>query len=97
MEKYAIYTKWEWPNGVPSSEEMQAKHREVKKQTKSEDIIWWKCGDNHHQSVIIFSSEEEAQSELALRNKLREETIRDTGHKMVEETMGPVLSIMSQV
>ena len=42
MTKYAIHTKWSWPNGVPSAETMQAKHRELRSQTKAEDIIWFK-------------------------------------------------------
>ena len=63
MTKYAIHTKWSWPNGVPSSELMQAKHRELRSQTKAEDIIWFKIDENTHQSVIIFSSEEDAQEE----------------------------------
>ena len=47
--------------------------------------------------MIIFSSEEDAKSELEMRQKQREQSINETGHKMVEETMGPVLSIMSEV
>jgi hypothetical protein len=31
-----------------------------------------------------------------MRRKQREQSINETGHKMVEETMGPVLSIMSE-
>ena len=56
-----------------------------------------KIDENTHQSVIIFSSEEDAKSELEMRQKQREQSINETGHKMVEETMGPVLSIMSEV
>jgi hypothetical protein len=37
--KYAVYTKWVWPNGVPSAEEMQARHRAVKSKTKAENIL----------------------------------------------------------
>ena len=97
MGKYAIHTKWEWPDGVPSEDTMQGWHREFKSQTKAEDIIWFQIDENTHQSVIIFSSEEDAKSELEMRQKQREQTINETGHKMVEETMGPVLSIMSEV
>jgi len=35
--------------------------------------------------------------ELAQRKAMRKQTIEETGHKMVEETMGPFLSIMSDV
>ena len=76
---------------------MQGWHREFKSQTKAEDIIWLKIDENTHQSVIIFSSEQDAKSELEMRQKQREQSINETGHKMVEETMGPVLSIMSEV
>ena len=97
MTKYAVHTKWEWPNGVPSSDTMQGWHREFKSKTKAKDIIWFQIDENTHQSVIIFSSEEDAKSELEMRQKQREQSINETGHKMVEETMGPVLSIMSEV
>jgi hypothetical protein len=39
MAKYAVHTKWSWPDGVPSAESMQQRHREVKSKTKAEDII----------------------------------------------------------
>ena len=96
MTKYAIHTKWSWPNGVPSAELMQAKHRELRSQTKAEDIIWFKIDEHTHQSVIIFSSEDDAKEENAKRQELRKQTIEETGHSLVEETMGPVLSIMSE-
>ena len=38
MAKYAIHTKWSWPDGVPSAESMQDAHRELKSKTKAEDI-----------------------------------------------------------
>ena len=96
MAKYAVYTKWSWPNGVPSAETMQQKHREVKSNTKAEDIIWFKIDENTHQSVIIYSSEADAKEENAKRQEMRKQTIEETGHSMVEETMGPILSIMSE-
>lgn len=97
MAKYAIQTKWAWPDGVPSAETMQAKHRELRSKTKAEDIIWFKIDENTHQSVIIFSSEKDAREENAKRQELRKETIAETGHSLIEETMGPILSIMSEV
>ena len=48
-------------------------------------------------SVIIYSSEADAKEENARRQAMRKDTIAETGHLMVEETMGPVLSIVSQV
>jgi len=56
MTKYAVHTKWSWPDGVPSAESMQQRHREVKSKTTAEDIIWFKIDENTHQSVIIYSS-----------------------------------------
>ena len=96
MTKYAIHTKWSWPNGVPRAKTMQERHRELRSKTKAEEIIWFKIDENTHQSVIIFSSEEDAQEENAKRQELRKQTIEETGHSLVEETMGPILSIMSQ-
>ena len=55
MAKYAIHTKWSWPNGVPSAETIQARPREIRSETKAEDIIWFKIDENTHQSVIIFA------------------------------------------
>ena len=76
---------------------MQSWHCEHKSNTKAEDIIWFKIDNNTHQSVIIYSSEEDAQE---VRTKLQEQRKKDitaNGNTMVEETMGPVLSIMSEV
>ena len=97
MAKYAVYTKWSWPNGVPSAETMQQKHREVKSNTKAEDIIWFKIDENTHQSVIIYSSETDAQEERAKLQEQRKKDTASNGASMVEETMGPILSIMSEV
>ena len=96
MEKYAVHTKWSWPNGVPSAETMQEWHRGHRSNTKAEDIIWFKIDENTHQSVIIYSSETDAQEENARRQEMRKKTIEETGHSLVEETMGPILSIMSE-
>ena len=98
MAKYAVHTKWSWPDGVPSAESMQQMHIvKLKSKTKAEDIIWFKIDENTHQSVIIYSSEADAKEENAQRQAMRKKTISDTGHSMVEETMGEVLSIMSEV
>ena len=83
-------------DGVPSAESMQDAHRELKSKTKAEDIIWFKIDENTHQSVIIYSSEADAKEENAQRQEMRKKTISDTGHSMIEETMGEVLSIMSE-
>ena len=97
MAKYVVHTIGSWPDGVPSAETMQGWHREHKSNTKAEDIIWFKIDENTHQSVIIYSSEEDAKQENARRQEMRKQTIVETGHSMVEETMGPILSIMSEV
>ena len=95
--KYAVYTKWVWPNGVPSAEEMQARHRAVKSKTKAENILCWQIDENTHQSLIVYPSEDAAVEEMAQRDAMRKETIDETGHKLVEETKGPFLSIMADV
>ena len=98
MTKYAIYTKWHWRDGLPSSEEMQNGMKEnLLGKTEAEDVIWWKIDDNHHQSVIIFSSEEVAKSENEKRQAMREKTSSDSNITMVEEYMGPVLSQLSSL
>jgi hypothetical protein len=61
MAKYAVHRKWSWPDGVPSAESMKQIHSEVKSKTKAEDIIWFKVGENTHQSIIVYSSEADAQ------------------------------------
>ena len=59
MTKYAIYTKWFWNDGIASAEEMQNGMKEnLVGKTEAEDIIWWKMDDNHHQSIIIFPSDD---------------------------------------
>ena len=97
MAKYAVHTKWSWPDGVPSAETMQEWHREHRSNTKAEDIIWFKIDENTHQSVIIYSSETDAQEERAKLQEQRKKDTASNGASMVEETMGPILSIMSEV
>ena len=68
-----------------------------KPKTKELDVIWWRIDENTHQSVIIFASEQDAKDEVALRNENRKNTAEASGHKMVEETMEPIISIMSDL
>jgi hypothetical protein len=96
MEKYAVHTKWSWLDGVPSAETMQGWHHEHKSNTKAEDIIWFKIDENTHQSIIIYSSEKDAQEERAKLQEQRKKDATSNNNTMVEETMGPVLSIMSE-
>ena len=97
MTKYAIYTKWFWPDGLPILEAMQENQQNFKPKTKALDVIWWRIDENTHQSVIIFASEQDAKDEVALRNENRKNTAEASGHKMVEETMEPIISIMSDL
>ena len=73
------------------------KPTKFKSKTKALDLIWWRIDENTHQSVIIFASEQDAKDEVALRNENRKKTAEASGHKMVEETMGPIISIMSDL
>ena len=57
-------------------------------------MIWWRIDENTHQSVIIFASEQDAKDEVALRNENHKKTAEASDHKMVEETMRPIISIM---
>ena len=97
MTKYAIFTKWFWPDGLPSLEAMQENQQNFKSKTKALDVIWWRIDENTHQSVIIFASEQDAKDEVALRNKNRKNTADTSSHKIAEETMGPIISIMSDL
>jgi hypothetical protein len=77
-------------NGVKNAEQLQEHMAQHRGQTTAEDIIWWQIDDNH-QSVILFPSEDAAKSEFTNIEEYRKSD--DTGdNKMVEETMGPVLS-----
>ena len=96
MVKYAVHSRWQWPDGVPSAETMQGWHREHRTTSIAEDIIWLQIDENTHQSIIIYSTEQDAKDELLKREEQRKQTINETGHKMLEETMGPILSIMSE-
>ena len=97
MTKYAIYSKWFWPDGLPSLEAMQENQQNFKPKTKALDVIWWQIDENTHQSATIFASEQDAKDEVALRNENRKNTAEASGHKMVEETMEPIISIMSDL
>ena len=96
MTKYAIYTKWYWSNGIASAEELQNGMKEnLVGKTEAEDIIWWKMNEHHHQSIIIFSSEDIARAEFEKRQEMRNKTTIEHNTKIVEEIMGPILSQLS--
>ena len=56
MSKFAIYTKWHWPNGIPSIEDAEKNMKEFSDKTNAEDVLWWKADDNHHQSCLLYTS-----------------------------------------
>ena len=96
--KYAVYTKWRWPNGVASPDQMQGWHRELKAEgTNVEEIIWWKMDDDHHQSVIVYPSKEAAQADIKKRQENRDKGSEEEGIKLVDETMGPIHSQFTAV
>ena len=98
MKKYAVYTKWFHEKGVRPSDEMSEGMRDnVKPSHPAEDIIWWQMDENHHQSVIIYSSEDEAKKHRAEVEKLRASSSKEFSIKLVEEDMGPVLAQMSEL
>jgi|TARA_B100000886_G_scaffold324719_1_gene269634 hypothetical protein len=97
MSKFAIYTKWHWPNGIPSIEDAEKNMKEFSDKTNAEDVLWWKADDNHHQSVIIFSSEEVANKEMEMRKNHRKESTEEHKISMVEEFVGPVLAQLSEL
>ena len=69
--KYAVYTKWYHKNGISSAEEMSDGMRNnVKPGHPADDIIWWKIDEYHHQSVIIYPSEEEAKKRGVNDNRI---------------------------
>ena len=51
MAKYAIYTDWEWYNGVKNSGEMQDIHREIKPKNLGFETIMVEIVENTHQSI----------------------------------------------
>ena len=97
MSKYAIYTKWFWPNGVSTKESAEKSMREFSDKTNAEDVLWWRADDNHHQSVIIFSTEEIANKEMEMRQSHRKKSTEEHEIKMVEEFVGPVLAQLSSI
>ena len=97
MAKYAVYTKWYWPEGVIASNELSDHMKNnVPDDHPFDDIFWWQIDKYHHQSIAIYSSEYMA---IQHREKVLEyrKNENDTGCTMIEETMGPVLSQLSQV
>ena len=98
MGKYAVYTKWHHEKGVRPAEEMsEGMLNNVKPGHPAEDIIWWQIDENHHQSIIIYLSEDEAKKHRAEVVKLRVSSSKEYSIKLIEEYMGPVLAQMSEL
>ncbi len=98
MAKYAVYTKWYHEKGVRPAEEMsEGMLNNVKPGHPAEDIIWWQIDENHHQSIIIYLSEDEAKKHRAEVVKLRVSSSKEHSIKLIEEYMGPVLAQMSEL
>ena len=53
--------------------------------------------DHHHQSIIIFTSEDSVKAEFEKRQEMREKTTSEQNINMVEEVMGPILSQLSSM
>ena len=60
-------------------------------------MICWKIDENHHQSVIIYPSEESAKAELEQRVAKRANDSEESGIILLEEHMGPVMSQLSML
>ena len=97
MAKYAVYTKWYWPEGVIGSIELSDHMKKnVPNDHPFDDILWWQIDEHHHQSVAIYPSKKMATEHRAKVLAYRENE-NDTGCSMVEETMGPVLSQLTEI
>ena len=97
MVKYAVHSRWQWPDGVPSAETMQGWHREHRTTSIAEDIIWWQIDENTHQSIIIYSTEEDAKDDTAeaRRANVNKQLMRLV-IRCLKKPWGPILSIMSE-
>ena len=51
MAKYAVYTDWEWHNGVKNSGEMQNMHLGIKSKNLGFKNIMVEIAENKHQSI----------------------------------------------
>jgi hypothetical protein len=74
-----------------------AKRNEGKsfRKNRGRGYYFWKMDEHHHQSIIIFSSEDIARAEFEKRQEMRNKTTSEHNTKMVEEIMGPILSQLS--
>ena len=97
MAIYAVYTKWYWPQGLISSNDLSDHmNKNIPNDNPFDDILWWQIDDHHHQSVAIYASEQAAAEhrEKVLAYRKNE---NDTNCSMIEETMWPVLCQLSDI
>ena len=74
-----------------SAEEMSEGMRDnVKPGHPAEDIIWWQIDENHHQSVIIYSSEDAAKKHRAEVEKLRASSSKEYSIKLKLAAVSPL-------
>ena len=71
--------------------------KNVKPLSLSEEAVWWKMEDNHHQSITIYSSEDAAKKYRLELGKFRKPSSTEHSIKMVEETMSAVIAQMSEL
>ena len=69
--------------------------KSVKTLSPAEEVIWWMVGDNHHQSITIYSSEDAAKKHRLELEKFRKTSSTEYSTKMEEETMGAIIDQMS--
>ena len=97
MAKYAVYTKWYWPEGILASSDLSDHMKKnIPNDHPFDDIFWWQIDEHHHQSVAIYPSEQMATEHRAQILAYREHE-NDTGCSMIEETMGPVLAQLTEI
>ena len=93
--KYAVYTKWRWSDGVPDPSYLQSMMRGYRDNYRGEfppeEVLWWKIDDNHHQAVIVYPSEEVANSERSKLEEARSKSTQDNNNVLLEEFVGPIV------
>jgi hypothetical protein len=57
----------------------------------TEEVLWWKIDDNHHQAVIVYLSEEVANAERTKLEEARSKSTQDNNNVLIEEFVGPIV------
>ena len=71
--------------------------KNVKPYSPEEDFIWWKMGDSYHQSITIYSCEDAARKHREELEEFWKNGSSEYSIKMVDETMGSLLSQLSEL